>query len=176
MIDRLKGFMWAAQVEALSSRYRLLLVDFHGHGGSSAPQRAFTLEEMADDVVAAVQSLGFEHFGYVGHYMGGMVGMGGMRNLRRGSGSSDLDRSYVMPVQPLRLLYRSMAPCRIDRCRHSGALLGCAPVGLSDRFELGPAVPGFYVPGHARAGQKEKMNRSWGGQKLLTRDLKRDKF
>ena len=46
--------MWAAQVEALSHRYRLLLIDLHGHGGSTAPPRVFTLEEMADDVVAAV--------------------------------------------------------------------------------------------------------------------------
>jgi len=67
--------MWNAQAPVLSERFRVLRIDLHGHGGSGAPAREFTLEDMADDIAACLDDLGIDRVGYVGHSMGGMVGM-----------------------------------------------------------------------------------------------------
>ena len=66
--------MWSAQVEALSPRHRCLQLDLHGHGTSGAPDRVFTLEEMADDITNVLDALDVERIAYVGHSLGGMVG------------------------------------------------------------------------------------------------------
>ncbi len=66
--------MFTPQAEALQDRHRVLLVDLHGHGASTAPDRLFTLEEMADDLARALDALDIDGVGYVGHSMGGMVG------------------------------------------------------------------------------------------------------
>ena len=67
--------MFLAQVEELSKTYRVLLVDLHGQGESSAPDDYFTLDDMADDVERALESLDAGKVCYLGHSMGGMVGM-----------------------------------------------------------------------------------------------------
>ncbi len=67
--------MFLAQAESLSKTYRVLLVDLHGQGESSAPDEHFSLEDMADDVERALQSLDAGRVCYLGHSMGGMVGM-----------------------------------------------------------------------------------------------------
>jgi pimeloyl-ACP methyl ester carboxylesterase len=67
--------MWAHQVAALSSRYRVLRVDLPGHGGSGHPLCDYALEQMASDLIAVLDHFGIDQCGYVGHSMGGMVGM-----------------------------------------------------------------------------------------------------
>ncbi len=67
--------MWAHQVAALAENNRVLRIDLHGHGQSGHPDQDFTLEQMANDIAQVMDHLGIQQCGYVGHSMGGMVGM-----------------------------------------------------------------------------------------------------
>ena len=66
--------MWDEQTELLSKKFKVLRYDTRGHGGSSAPSGAYTLEQMADDVKALFDHLGVKRTHWVGLSMGGMIG------------------------------------------------------------------------------------------------------
>jgi 3-oxoadipate enol-lactonase len=66
--------MWDPQIAALKGRYRILAYDTRGHGGSEAPQGAYTLELLADDLKALIDHLGAKNPHYCGLSMGGMIG------------------------------------------------------------------------------------------------------
>jgi 3-oxoadipate enol-lactonase len=65
--------MWDPQMPALSA-YRVLRYDTRGHGGSTAPEGAYTLELLAEDAVALMRALGIAKVHWVGLSMGGMIG------------------------------------------------------------------------------------------------------
>ncbi len=66
---------WRHQIPAFSPSFRVLIVDNRGHGQSEAPQdRSFyTVEQMAADVQALADEMGFDRFHLLGHSMGGAV-------------------------------------------------------------------------------------------------------
>lgn len=66
--------MWTEQMDALTRRYSVLRFDARGHGGSSAPAGAYTLETMAGDVIALLDALDIARTHFVGLSMGGMIG------------------------------------------------------------------------------------------------------
>lgn len=66
--------MWDAQAAALRGRYRVLRFDTRGHGQSGAPTGAYTLEQLAEDLLGLLQGLGIERTHFVGLSMGGMIG------------------------------------------------------------------------------------------------------
>lgn len=66
--------MWAPQVAAFSGRYKVLCYDTRGHGQTSAPAGAYTLEQLADDAKALLDGLGIDSCHWVGLSMGGMIG------------------------------------------------------------------------------------------------------
>jgi len=66
--------MWDAQVEALKNRYRVLRFDTRGHGQTSAPAGAYTLQQMAEDFRGLLDGLGIRETHFVGLSMGGMIG------------------------------------------------------------------------------------------------------
>ena len=66
--------MWDEQMEALTKKYRVLRYDTRGHGATDAPDGAYTLEQMADDVYAMLTALGIKRTHWVGLSMGGMIG------------------------------------------------------------------------------------------------------
>jgi 3-oxoadipate enol-lactonase len=67
----LKG--WAAQRYALGRRFRLLLVDNRGAGGSDKPEGPYDLEVMAADAVAVLDAEGLDSAHVVGASMGGVI-------------------------------------------------------------------------------------------------------
>jgi 3-oxoadipate enol-lactonase len=67
--------MWAPQVAALKSRYRVLSFDTRGHGSSDAPAGAYSLDQLAGDVHGLLAALNVERPHFVGLSMGGMIGM-----------------------------------------------------------------------------------------------------
>jgi len=69
------GEMWAPQLPALTARYRVVNVDYRGHGGSSRPPRAFGLYDLVDDVLAVLDELSIERAAWVGLSIGGMVAL-----------------------------------------------------------------------------------------------------
>ena len=68
------GRMWDPQLEAFKDRYCILNYDMRGHGQSEAPRGAYTLELLADDVLALMQSLKIKKAIYCGLSIGGMIG------------------------------------------------------------------------------------------------------
>ena len=66
--------MWEPQVKAFSKRYKVVCYDTRGHGQSSAPAGAYTLDQLADDAKALLDSLGIKSCHWVGLSMGGMIG------------------------------------------------------------------------------------------------------
>lgn len=66
--------MWDEEARRLSTRYRVLRYDTRGHGASSAPAGAYSLDMLADDLHGLLQALGVRSTHFVGLSMGGMIG------------------------------------------------------------------------------------------------------
>lgn len=66
--------MWDPQVAAFKDRFRILNYDMRGHGASAAPNNAYTLDMLADDVVGLMKELKIERATYMGLSIGGMIG------------------------------------------------------------------------------------------------------
>jgi 3-oxoadipate enol-lactonase len=67
--------MWDEQADALKRHYRVLRFDTRGHGGSDAPDGAYSLDMLAEDLLGILDGLGIEETNFVGLSMGGMIGM-----------------------------------------------------------------------------------------------------
>lgn len=67
--------MWDVQTKLLVGQgYKVLRFDTRGHGASDAPEGAYTLEQMADDLHGLYAALGIRRSHWVGLSMGGMIG------------------------------------------------------------------------------------------------------
>ena len=66
--------MWDPQIAAFKDRYRILTYDMRGHGQSAAPAGPYTLDMLADDVLALMRALKIDRACYVGLSIGGMIG------------------------------------------------------------------------------------------------------
>jgi 3-oxoadipate enol-lactonase len=67
--------MWDGQVAAFAERYRVLRHDQPGHGTSPLPDAPVTIEGIARELLAVLDSLGVQRASFCGLSMGGMVGM-----------------------------------------------------------------------------------------------------
>jgi pimeloyl-ACP methyl ester carboxylesterase len=63
---------WQAQVDALRSRYRIVVPDLRAHGESQVTG-PFTFRAAVDDVVALLDELDLDHIGLVGLSLGGNI-------------------------------------------------------------------------------------------------------
>jgi pimeloyl-ACP methyl ester carboxylesterase len=59
----------------LADRYRCIVMDARGAGDSAHPEGGYNFEQYALDVVGMADYLGLDRFTYVGHSMGGGIGM-----------------------------------------------------------------------------------------------------
>lgn len=66
---------WAAVIECMRPRRRCIALDARGTGDSDRPEHGYSIEQMALDVLAVADAAGLERFTFVGHSMGGVVGM-----------------------------------------------------------------------------------------------------
>ncbi len=66
---------WFDQIDEFSKTHRVLVMDHRGHGDSEGPDdiSTYTIVQMADDVEALVDHVGFDRYHLVGHSMGGGV-------------------------------------------------------------------------------------------------------
>lgn len=69
----LQWWIWAAALNLLSDRYRVIAWDMRGHGRSTVGTDGITLEAIADDVAAVLTELDLRDAIVVGHSMGGMA-------------------------------------------------------------------------------------------------------
>ena len=66
--------MWQPQMAVLESDFQVLRFDTRGHGGSDAPQGAYSLELLAADTIGLLDALNIETVHFFGLSMGGMIG------------------------------------------------------------------------------------------------------
>ncbi|MBZ9983631.1 MULTISPECIES: alpha/beta fold hydrolase [unclassified Mesorhizobium] len=66
--------MWDGQVGELSRHFHLLRYDFRGHGGSSVPAGAYSLDRLGGDVIELLDALGLGRVHFLGLSLGGFVG------------------------------------------------------------------------------------------------------
>jgi haloacetate dehalogenase len=68
---------WRSIAPSLAERFTTVLLDLRGYGGSSIPSSnagaAYSKREMAKDVVAVMEALGFRRFAVAGHDRGARV-------------------------------------------------------------------------------------------------------
>mgnify|MGYP001825122766 CR=1 FL=1 len=69
------GEMWAPQVGRLQERFRVVNIDFRGHGRSGPVKRPFTLYDAVSDVVAVLDHLSIDTAVWAGLSIGGMVAL-----------------------------------------------------------------------------------------------------
>jgi 3-oxoadipate enol-lactonase len=64
---------WLPVLPALTAQYQVIRLDNRGIGQSSAPDRAFSLQQMATDAIALLDFLGISQVHLAGHSMGGQI-------------------------------------------------------------------------------------------------------
>jgi 3-oxoadipate enol-lactonase len=67
--------MWAPEHSVLSQRFLVLRYDLLGHGDSPVPPGPYTVDQLADEVLALLDSLRITRCHYGGVSLGGMIGM-----------------------------------------------------------------------------------------------------
>ncbi|WP_225998897.1 alpha/beta fold hydrolase [Paenibacillus sp. BJ-4] len=64
---------WDEVVPLLSRSYRCIVPDLRGHGRSDAPLGAYTIDQMADDVLKLQEQLDIPQAAWFGHSLGGYL-------------------------------------------------------------------------------------------------------
>lgn len=64
---------WEKVIPGLTAHYRVIAPDLRGHGASDAPLGAYTIEQMADDVLSLLNALEIPECYLLGHSLGGYI-------------------------------------------------------------------------------------------------------
>src|SRR6476469_9679455 len=67
--------MWNPQIAELEERFMVIRYDTRGHGASPVPAGPYSIDDLADDVIALLDGLGVERAHIVGLSLGGMTAM-----------------------------------------------------------------------------------------------------
>lgn len=67
--------MWDPQLEMLEEHFRVVRYDTRGHGESPVPDGPYSIDDLADDLVALLDRLGIERAHLIGLSLGGMTAM-----------------------------------------------------------------------------------------------------
>lgn len=67
--------MWDSQAREFHKNFRILRYDTRGHGQSSATSGPYSIEQLANDVIALLDALDLDRVHFCGLSMGGMIGM-----------------------------------------------------------------------------------------------------
>lgn len=69
------GEMWEKQVPALAESFRVINIDYRGHGQSSTVEREFDVYDLVDDTLAILDELGIEQAIWAGLSTGGFAAL-----------------------------------------------------------------------------------------------------
>lgn len=71
--------IWSKQITALGDTYQVIAPDLRGHGRSVAPNGPYSVDLMAQDIIATLDALEVKKAVWVGHSMGGYITLAGWR-------------------------------------------------------------------------------------------------
>ncbi|MET9473083.1 alpha/beta fold hydrolase, partial [Streptomyces sp. NPDC002922] len=141
--------MWDRQIPELSQHWRVFRFDLPGHGGAPA-HPATAVGELSDRLLATLDSLGVQRFGYAGCSIGGAIG-------------ADLALRHPHRVAALPLVAASPRFGSADEFRQRGVIVrtnGLEPMARS-------APDQWFTPGFAAA---QPAIVEWAVQMVRTTD------
>ncbi|MGW1227832.1 bifunctional 3-oxoadipate enol-lactonase/4-carboxymuconolactone decarboxylase PcaDC [Streptomyces sp. NPDC001515] len=141
--------MWDRQIPELTQHWRVFRYDFPGHGGAPA-HPATAVGELADRLVATLDGLGVQRFGYAGCSLGGAVG-------------ADLALRHPHRVATLALVASSPRFGSADEFRQRGVMVRTN--GLEPMARTAPER--WFTPGFAAA---QPAIVEWAVQMVRTTD------
>jgi len=94
--------VWEGMIPLLKKNYRVLAVDLRGHGASSKPQGPYSIKLFAQDMYQFIESLGISQVHFIGHSMGGAIGLELTLQHPEIIGSLTLISSFAYADSPLR--------------------------------------------------------------------------
>jgi len=119
--------MWDAQMPAFSERFRVVRYDSRGHGASAVTPGPYTIERLARDVIALLDTLDIKRAHFCGLSMGGAVGMWLGANV-----PERIDRLVLCNTSP-KIYSPEVWNTRIDTVR-KGGVAGIADAVLKGWF------------------------------------------
>ncbi|MDY0872927.1 alpha/beta fold hydrolase [Dongia rigui] len=66
--------MWGLQATLFARHFRVVNFDMRGHGASAVPGGAYTIDQLADDVIGVADHLRLKRFHFAGLSIGGLIG------------------------------------------------------------------------------------------------------
>lgn len=107
--------MWDPQMAVLEDDYHVVRLDMRGHGSSDVTPGPYTLEGLADDVIAVMDQLSIERVHWVGLSVGGMIGQSLLlRYPQRFNSATLCDTSSVVPTSGMQVWQDRIAKVRAD--------------------------------------------------------------
>ena len=67
-------YMWKKQIPFFAKQFKVIVPDIRGFGWSDAPDKGYTKDELADDLVKLIHSLGYKEVRLLSHDWGGWIG------------------------------------------------------------------------------------------------------
>ncbi|PXZ07721.1 3-oxoadipate enol-lactonase [Gilliamella apicola] len=93
--------LWDLQMPRLTERYRVIRLDIRGHGLSAVDALPFSMEDLADDVIAVINHLKIDKFYVVGVSIGGTIAQWiGFKLPKQVQGMVIIDTSLVNAAPP----------------------------------------------------------------------------
>lgn len=126
--------MWAPQMAAFSTRFRVLRYDSRGHGKSDAPSGGYSIDRLGRDVIELLDALKIDVVDFCGLSLGGMIGQ--WLGIREG----DRLRRLVLANTSGRMAPASAWDARIASVMHTGM----APLAKA-------SVDRWFTPGFSAA-------------------------
>lgn len=127
--------LWDAQRAALSSDYRVITPDLRGHGESPAPNGPYSMDEMADDIIALLDRLGIEQAVWAGHSMGGYILMAALRRAPQRIRAAIWIATHAQADPPQRQITRRESAERALKNGSGDIAFGMMPVLFSPSVE-----------------------------------------
>ncbi|HMS66100.1 MAG TPA: alpha/beta hydrolase [Ignavibacteria bacterium] len=67
-------YMWKKQIPFFAKHFKVIAADIRGFGWSDAPEKGYTKDELADDLVKLIHALGYKQVRLLSHDWGGWIG------------------------------------------------------------------------------------------------------
>lgn len=67
-------YMWKKQIPFFAKQFKVIVPDIRGFGWSDAPDKGYTKDELADDLLKLIHTLGYKEIRLLSHDWGGWIG------------------------------------------------------------------------------------------------------